>query len=218
MILFRFNCILAVLAVATAYSTAPHNVQKLPAKTQQKSRNSFAAAAATAALAFGLLVGDPQQALASSTAGQISLNSIPPTSVQLDIKDLPVIGNILSGTYTKVEDKSITSPSVSIKSPKDKISAIKDVATGGHLEFDVDGILKTHLDIDIATDKAGVATVKVTSPLIPKLPFKNTASNDGIAVSGKQSDWFKVTNMGTGECYYFNGKTEKTQAEIPKKY
>jgi hypothetical protein len=214
----RLPCILAVLAVATAYSTVPHNVQKVPSHTQQKSNNSFAAAAATAALAFGLLVGDPQQALASSTAGQISLNSIPPTSVLLDIKDLPVIGNILSGTYTKVDDKSITSPSVSIKSPKDKISAIKDVATGGHLEFDVDGILKTHLDIDIATDKAGVATVKVTSPLIPKLPFKNTASNDGIAVSGKQSDWFKVTNMGTGEFYYFNEKTDKTQAEMPKKY
>jgi hypothetical protein len=216
--MIRLSCILAVLAVATAYSTVPHNLQKQPAHTQPKSKNSFAATAATAALAFGLLLGDPQQALASSTAGQISLNSIPPTSIQLDIKDLPVIGNILSGTYTKVEDKSIASPSVSIKSPKDKISAIKAVATGGHLEFDVDGILKTHIDIDIATDKAGVATVKVASPLIPKLPFKNTASNDGIAVSGKQSDWYKVTNMGTGESYYFNGKADTTQAEMPKKY
>jgi hypothetical protein len=46
-------------------------------------------------------------------------------------------------------------------------------------------ILKTHLDIDIATDKAGVATVMVALPLIHKLLFKNIASNDGIAMYGK---------------------------------
>lgn len=214
----RLFCILAVFTVTTAYSTGPYSVQEQPAHAQPKSKNSFATAAATAALTFGLLIGDPQQALASSTAGQISLNSIPPTSVQVDIKDLPVIGNILSGTYTKVDDGSIASPSVTIRSPKDKVSAIKAVATGGHLEFDINGLLTTHLDVDIAADKAGVATVKIASPLIPQLPFQNAASKDVIAVTGKKSDWYKVTNMGTGESYFFNEKTDKTQEQMPSKY
>ena len=214
----RLLCILAVLTVATAYSTSPHSVQKQPAHQQAKSKNGFAAAAATAALTFGLLIGDPQQALASSTAGQISLNSIPPTSIFVDIKDLPVIGNIVSGTYTKVDDGSIASPSVTIRSPKDKVSAIKDVATGGHLEFDVNGLVKTHLDVDIAANEAGVATVKIASPVIPQLPFKNTASGDVIAATGKKSDWYKVTNMGSGESYYFNEKTDEVQEGMPSKY
>lgn len=113
----------------------------------------------------------------SKTAAKISLTSLPPTAIDVEIGDLPVIGNILSGVYTKVDSVPGGGPAaITIESPKDKFGAIKSVASGGHLEFDVDGVLTTHLDVDIAADKAGVATIKVRSPLIPALPFKNTAS------------------------------------------
>ena len=93
--------------------------------------NGAFAAAASASLAF-VLAGCPLNAEATSkTAGQISLNSIPPTSVKVDVKDLPVIGSLVSGTYTRVDDKDVTSPSISIKSPKDKIGAIKAVRRSG---------------------------------------------------------------------------------------
>lgn len=113
----------------------------------------------------------------SKTAAKISLTSLPPTAIDVEIGDLPVIGSLLSGVYTKVDAiPAGTSAAITIESPKDKFGAIKSVATGGHLEFDVDGILATHLDVDIAADTAGVATIRVKSPLIPALPFKNTAS------------------------------------------
>jgi hypothetical protein len=136
--------------------------------------------------------------------------------VLIDIGDLPVVGGLVSGTYTKVDkpDPSLK-PSVVIKSPKDKVAAIKEIATGGHLEFDVNGLVGTHLDVDIATDDAGVATVRVASPLIPKLPFKNKASAGAQYVGGKKSDWVQVVNLGNGETYYFNEKTEVSQFEKP---
>lgn len=209
--MLRLCRIFSILAVATAYSTAPRSVPK-PAHVK------FASAAATAALAFAL-AGNPSQALAdSTTAAHISLNSIPPTSVKVDIKDLPVVGNLISGTYTKVDDKSVSKPSVSITSPADKVSAIKAIAGEGHLEFDVDGVVTTHLDVDIATDKAGVATVRVASPLIPKLPFRNAAGGTVLPTSGKTSDWFKVTNLGDGESYYYNEKTDTAQLDMPKRF
>jgi hypothetical protein len=113
----------------------------------------------------------------SKTAAKVSLTSLPPTAIDVEIGDLPVVGNLLSGVYTKVDSiPAGTSAAITIESPKDKLGAIKSVATGGHLEFDVDGLLATHLDVDIAADSAGVATIRVKSPLIPALPFKNTAS------------------------------------------
>jgi len=216
--MLRVCRLLSMLAVATAYSTAPRSVQK-PLHVQSNGMKTFASAAATAALAFAL-AGNPSSALAtdSTTAAHISLNSIPPTSVKVDIKDLPVIGNLISGTYTKVDDKSVSNPSVSITSPADKVSAIKAVAGEGHLEFDVDGVLNTHLDIDIATDKAGVATVRVASPLIPKLPFRNAAGGTVLPTTGKQSDWYKVTNLGNGESYYYNEKKDISQLEMPTRF
>ena len=178
-------------------------------------QKAFAAAAASASLAFAL-VGSPLEASATSkTAGQISLNSIPPTSVKVDVRDLPVIGDVLSGTYTRVSDASDKSPaSVSIISPKDKVGAIRAAATGGHLEFDVDGLVATHLDIDVAADEAGVLTARVSSPLIPKLPFKNAASS-APKVGGKASDWSSVTNLGDGKVYYYNSKTDETTYQKP---
>jgi len=113
----------------------------------------------------------------STTAAKISLTSLPPTAIDVEIGDLPVVGNLLSGLYTKVGSiPSSQPPAIIIESPKDKLQAVKDAASSGHLEFDVDGVLSTHLDVDIAADKGGVATIKVRSPLIPSLPFKNTAS------------------------------------------
>ena len=216
--LSRLGSLLALATAATAFS-APKTTPAV--KTDAANANvgvaqkAFAAAAASASL-VSVLIGGPLEAGATSkTAGQISLNSIPPTSVKVDIRDLPVIGDVLSGTYTRVSDASDKSPaSVSITSPKDKVGAIKAAATGGHLEFDVDGLVATHLDIDVAADEAGVLTARVSSPLIPKLPFKNGASS-APKVGGKASDWSSVTNLGDGKVYYYNSKTDETTYQKP---
>jgi hypothetical protein len=107
----------------------------------------------------------------------VSLTSLPPTSIDVEIGDLPVVGKLLSGVYTKVGSIPASQPAaIIIESPKNKLQAVKSAAGSGHLEFDVDGVLSTHLDVDIAADKGGVATIKVRSSLIPALPFKNSAS------------------------------------------
>jgi len=129
---------------------------------------------------------------------------------------------LLSGTYTRVNTVDTKGPaSVSIKSPKDKLGAIQAVATGGHLEFDIDGLVTTHLDIDVATDEAGVLNARVASPLIPKLPFKNAASKDSGGVvakkNGKSSDWAQITNLGNNEVYYYNFKTDESTFDKPAK-
>ena len=130
--------------------------------------------AASAALALLLTTTEPAWA-SSSSAAQIHLNSLPPSTISVQIGDLPVVGNLLSGTYAKTNTPT-TAASVVIKSPSDKVGAIKNAASGGHFEFDVDGLISTHLNVDVAATKAGEATVRVTSPLIPALPFKNSAS------------------------------------------
>lgn len=211
MTMFRLLCLVAICSAATAY-TSPR-VSKPSIKSSSAKQNCFLAAASSAALALVLSSPLPAAAM-SNTAAQIDLNALPPTTVKIDINDLPVIGGLISGTYTKVPDGSVKSPSVTIKSPKDKVSAIKSVATDGHLEFDVNGILGTHLDIDIAAEKSGVATVRVASNLIPKLPFKNLASS--TPKGAKRSDWSSVMNLGNGESYYFNEKTGETKFERPE--
>jgi len=215
--LSRLGSLFALATAATAFSTpkATPAVKMDAAANVGVAQKAFAAAAASASLAF-VLIGSPLEASATSkTAGQISLNSIPPTSVKVDVRDLPVIGDVLSGTYTRVSDASDKSPaSVSIISPKDKVGAIRAAATGGHLEFDVDGLVATHLDIDVAADEAGVLTARVSSPLIPKLPFKNGASS-APKVGGKASDWSSVTNLGDGKVYFYNSKTDETTYQKP---
>lgn len=185
-----------------------------------------ASAAAAAALSVLLSTGS-LPAAGSDMAAQISLDRLPPTSISIQIGDLPVIGSLLSGTYSKVADGSITNPSVTITSPKDKVRAISSIATGGHLEFDVGGMLSTHLDVDVAADEAGTARVVVKSGLIPRLPFKNMASASSSAssstaksspiVGGKESPWNIVTNLGNGESYYYNLKSGVTQFDRPNK-
>lgn len=200
------------------YRFQSSNKGTLPAITQRDESKGYPIfpMIASTILSIGLIASPlPAQAANSNAAAQISLENLPPTSVSIQIKDLPVVGNLLSGTYTKVPDGSVDKPSVVIKSPKDKVKAISSLATAGHLEFDVQGILNTHLDVDVAADQAGKATMVVQSGLIPKLPFKNAAS---LAPSGgRESQWNVVTNMGNGEVYYFNAKTGETQFARPEK-
>jgi hypothetical protein len=196
-----------------------HQEQKrFDAVTMDSVKNGFATFALTTILVTNTCLGLP--AFASDVAAQISLDRLPPTSISIQIGDLPVVGSLLSGTYTKVTDGSIKEPSITIKSPKDKVKAISSIATGGHLEFDVGGKVSTHLDVDIAADEAGTAKVVVKSNLIPKLPFKNMASsiNGGSPISGgKESQWNIVTNLGNGESYYYNAKSGVTQFSRPDK-
>ena len=213
MICYPF-CLFALVSVATSYT--PHSTTGFRYKSVdcralvEKYTNPIIAAAATAALAVLLTISPVD---ASTTAGQIELNSVPPTSVNVDISDLPIFGKVLSGTYTKVADGSIDKPSITIKSPKDKVAAIKG-ATTGHLEFDVKGLIGTHLDVDVVADEAGVATIRIASPLIPKIPFKKAVST--LKLTGnKPSDWSIVTNLGNGNTYYYNEKSGVSQLEKP---
>jgi hypothetical protein len=209
----------AVAACLLAASVFALQTPQLP--FVERMQRQFQVTAAAVVMASSLLVLQAPEASASTTAAQISLNSLPPTSIRVDVGDLPVIGNVLSGTYTKISDlrKSSGPSSITISSPKDKVRAVQDIATTGHLEFDVDGILKTHLDVDIAADEPGVAKVRVSSNLIPKLPFKNMASaSQGSPTGGKASPWSMVTNMGSGDSYYYNEKSGVTQYDRPDKF
>ena len=210
----------------------PPKLSMLPFGSSPPAATAAAAAKATAAatLAVLLMVGTPvapafaaASHTTSSGAAQIMVDQIPPTTISIQVKDIPVIGNVISGTYTKIDAKAAKQltapPSVVISSPKDKIKALKAAVTEGHIEIDVGGKvgLSTHLDIDLAADEAGVAKVRVASNLIPQLPFKNLASATPSGQTGKESQWNVVTNMGNGQSYYYNTKTGATQFEKPNK-
>ena len=220
--------------LSTSSSTSSSSSSNSPLRPVVSDPN-FAAVARTAVgaatLAVLLTVGTPFLAApafaastGSSTAAQIFVDQIPPTTISIEINDLPIVGNLLSGTYTKIDTATAiikrenNAPSVVIKSPKDKVKAIKEAA-GGHIEVDIAGKagLKTHLDVDVAADEAGVARVRIASDLIPPLPFKNLASSSSSSKGGQASRWQVVTNMGNGESYYFNSKTGVTQFEKPDK-
>jgi hypothetical protein len=220
--LLRWTLTACLVTLVTAYQPG-----KMPSRKTQTppGKNTAhvqtAAATATAALSL-LLLSTPLPANAAaaapvtSTAAQISLRQLPPGSISVQIRDLPVIGDLVSGTYTKVPDGSIAKPSVTITSPTDKVKALQSIVTAGHLEFDVKGLLNTHLDVDVASDEPGVAKIRVASNLIPKLPFRNLASGTaGSTTGGKESMWNVITNMGSGESYYYNEKTGLTQYERP---
>ena len=235
MMMFRWTltACLATTCLVTAYQ--PGKLPSGRAAPPHGNPNSAhvqttATAAATAALSLLLLSTTPLPVSAanlhpaftntnSQAAAQISLNTLPPGSISVQIRDLPVIGNLVSGTYTKVPDGSIAKPSVTITSPKDIVQALQSIVTAGHLEFDVSGILTTHLNVDVASDEPGVAKIRVASNLIPKLPFRNLASGTaGSITGGRESMWNVVTNMGSGESYYYNEKTGLTQFERPAKF
>jgi hypothetical protein len=199
----RFTCLLGVAAAWSAPNKKSFSLPKVDAK------------AAAAAVAISVLLSTTEPAMATSkTAAQISLDSLPPATISVQIQDLPVVGNLLSGTYTKV-DKIEGKPSIVIKSPADKLAAVQSIATGGHLEFDINGLINTHMDVDVGADEPGVAKVRVASNLIPKLPFKNAATMPE-SFSGKKTPWNVVTNMGTGSTYYYNEETGDSQFEKPQ--
>jgi len=206
----RFSCL---LTVASAFSFAPNSSNKnvVPHKKKQVWGASVAAAAICVSVVFGL----SEPAMASKNAVQISLDAMPPNTISIQIKDIPVVGNLVSGTYAKVDEKSVTGqPSIVIKSPSDKIGAITSAVSKGHIEVDVNGILKTHLDIDVGAPKAGVANIRVASNLIPSLPFKNVATT-GEEITGKKTAWNIVTNLGDGKSYYYNKETLETTSVRP---
>jgi hypothetical protein len=218
MMMLRWTVTAYLVTLVTAYQPG-----KMPSGRTPSNGNTAhvqtAAAAATAALSLLLSTAPLPAAATSEAAAQISLNTLPPGSISVQIGDLPVIGRLVSGTYTKVPDGSIAKPSITITSPTDKVKAIQSIATGGHLEFDVKGIIQTHLDVDVAADEAGVAKIRVASGLIPKLPFRNLASSTaGSPTGGKESMWNVVTNMGSGESYYYNEKSGLTQYERPSQF
>jgi hypothetical protein len=207
--ILHFACL---VAVASAYSAPKPSVNnyKLPTVAPK-----FASTAAVVVMSLLFSMTDPAFA-SSKDAAQISLESLPPATISVQIGDLPIIGSLLSGTYTKVPDGTIGGkPSVVIKSPADKISAIKAFVGGGHLEFDVKGLINTHLDLDVGAVEPGVAKVRIASNLIPVLPFKNEATLSSKP-SGKATPWAVVTNMGSGESYFYNEDTGVSQYERPE--
>jgi hypothetical protein len=152
------SSLLSLVAGALAFQTVPQTSCAGTAWLQKQAMASFVATCLS-----GMILVQPAMAVAttpastSETAARISLNTIPPNSISVQIKDLPVLGNIASGVYSKVPDTvKINKPSIVIQSPADKTKAIQNIVTTGHLEFDVNGIVNTHLDIDVAAEKAGV--------------------------------------------------------------
>lgn len=139
-------------------------------------KQTFATVAASASLAAVLDISEPAVAM-STTAAQIHLNSLSLTTISVQISDVRVLGKLLWGTYSKVDSPAAGKAAVTIKTPPDKFAAFNFFGAGGHLKFYVDGLLQTHLDVDVAASKkAGVVTFQVASPLIPQLPFKSSAS------------------------------------------
>lgn len=145
----------------------------------------------------------------SDRSARVRINRLPPTSFRVDLSDVPLVGKALSGTYAKVKDDSgkVKTPSVVISSPRDKFGAVQDAADKGNLGFNLDGILSSNLDIQLEANQPGEAPVTLESPLIPRWPFAQRKSN-----------WYRVSNCGNGETYYFNSKTGETQIKEPKDF
>jgi len=227
---------LTIISLSTAFTTinsssrgsfsttfpSKKTVQKLQSKADEPNKeklNQVGGATVTAALAFLLTAVPVGLGLGLGfTAAQVS-DLTPPISVQIDARSVPVVGGLVSGRYSMVDDTDMGSPSIVVQAPKDLAAALKGL-TGGHLELELNalGALKTELDVDIAA-KFGEATVKVKGDIIPPLPFQNSA-NGGESIilgSGKKSNWYKVENVGDGQVSYYNEKTDETQSNAPQK-
>ena len=91
MIIRLCSLLISTAAVVSAYTTPKQPITTTRASQSSNAQQNamskaFVATAASASLAF-VLVGSPLNAVATSkTAGQISLNSVPPTSINVDIK------------------------------------------------------------------------------------------------------------------------------------
>lgn len=166
--------------------------------------NGIMASAAAATLKSLVSFVPIDDSFQSDMAAKIKIDSVPPTSIQLDLSDIPIVGGMISGTWAKVGPLK-KEPSVTVQSPKEKFNAIRNFLEFGRLEFDISGMLTTHLDVDIEANQKGVASVNFKSALIPKWPFGRS-----------KSDWNRVTNLGTGETYYFNQVSGEAQYELPE--
>jgi hypothetical protein len=133
----------------------------------------------------------------SDKAGRITLNRLPPQSYKFDFSDIPIIGSSLSGTFAKVDDSKVKTPSIIIAAPRDKATALQH-------HFGVNSILHPVFDIILEPNQPGVAPFEFRSSLIPQFSF-----GEG------RSDWNKVINMGDGSIYYFNSKTQESQLTRP---
>ena len=134
-----WKVVLAVVVVLLLSSTEAWQIIK-NADQALKTRviDRTAALVVGALLPATLVLLPTNDAWATDTAAQISLRKLPPTSINVEIKDLPVVGKLLSGTYSKVPNSvEIDKPSIIIKSPDDKAKAIQNLVKNGHLEFDV---------------------------------------------------------------------------------
>jgi len=150
----------------------------------------------------------------SDRAACVEINRLPPQSVQIDLRNVPLVGPALSGTYTKVPTTATKSasnkPSVVISSPKDQWGAAREAAERGNLEFRLRGLFESFVDIKLEPNEAGVAPVQIRSPLIPQWPWAKQRKK-----RRRPSDWHRVTNLGNGEVYYFNARTGQSQYEAP---
>ena len=140
----------------------------------------------------------------SPRAAHVRVNRLPPDSFQIDLSDVPIVGHALSGTYAKIQKPLSRQPSVVISSPTDKWGALQEVNDKGTLEFGLQGMFQSTLDVQLEPNRPGVAPIEIKSPLIPKWPFGR-----------KKSDWNKVQNLGNGDTYYFNSQTGETRLEEP---
>jgi hypothetical protein len=146
----------------------------------------------------------------SDTAAKIEIKRLPASTINLDLRDIPIIGGMLSGTWVRVgkPERNKHAPEITIASPNDKFGAIRGFLEHGHLEFDLSGLLTTTLNLDVEPNQKGEANLRLTSNIIPKFSFGRN----------QESDWHRVTNMGDGGTYYFNSKTGETQYEEPEQF
>lgn len=172
-------------------------------------RNSVLNSATAATLSLMASFVPPDNTASSEQAAKVSIQSFPPTTIQLDLQDIPLLGGMISGTWAKVGPLKKSKPSIVVESPTEKFGAIRGFLDQGRLEFDIGGLIKTHLNVDVEpNDKGGQALIRLSSKLIPKWPFgRNT-----------KSKWNRVTNMGNGELYYFNSATGETQFDEPEEF
>ena len=146
---------------------------------------------------------------------------------------IPGIAPVFGGGRTDVEvrfnpagskgAKSGTSD-IEVKLPGD-LKGAADAALRGHVsaqlkspdlslslpvlgKISIPAVNGERIDVDVSTPSPGRAVIVVTNKNIPSLPFPGK----------KTSNWQAVTNMGDGDCYYYNIKTGVIQSEVPKDF
>lgn len=190
------------------------NNQNTDTKVEQQPKlrgNGVINSATAATLSLLASFVPPDTTAGSDQAAKVTLQSFPPTTIQLDLSDIPLVGGMISGTWAKVAAplKSNKPPSIVVASPTEKFGAIRNFLDRGRLEFDIGGLLTTQLKVDVEpNDQGGEALIRLSSKLIPKWPFGRTT----------KSNWNRVTNMGNGETYYFDSVSGQAQYEEPDEF